>query len=341
MGAKLACYMNGHDLSGKHCSTYLNGLMQEVALQHRACNTMQNHSTCGVALLLLTLGTPMPAASREHLRLQPDDSHASFWLAVMEGNSAAACPEALVAGLFDSYADQFDDHLVNTLGYQTPQLLMELLLQAAAGAGSSSSGCRWQRCVDLGCGTGLMAPLLRSHVGWLEGVDLSAGMVHKARERGLYDVLDVAELVTYLQQHTVKGSAAAGTAQEGRHQQASAGGGVPSCGYDLLVAADVLVYIGDLQPLMQAAAAAAQPGAVLCFSTEQLQEDADGPVGSSAAAEQQGYAVQLTGRYVHSQRYLREVAAATGWQVVAMSTATLRKNGKQPVIGNLCVMKLR
>ncbi len=248
-----------------------------------------------------------------------------------------------MAGLFDSYADQFDDHLVNTLGYQTPQLLMDLLLQTAAGAGSSSSGCRWQRCVDLGCGTGLMAPLLRAHVVWMEGVDLSAGMVDKARQRGLYDGLDVAELVAYLQQDTVEGNAAAGTAaQQGRQQQASHGS-VPRCGYDLLVAADVLVYIGDLRPVMQAAAAAAQPGAVLCFSTEQLQEGAGGPAASSSAAAeaQQGYAVQLTGRYVHSQRYLREVAAATGWEVVAMSTATLRKNVNQPVIGNLCVMKLQ
>jgi predicted TPR repeat methyltransferase len=45
----------------------------------------------------------------------------------------------------------------------------------------------WQLAVDLGCGTGLMGPLLRSHVSVLEGVDLSTAMVEKARERGCYD----------------------------------------------------------------------------------------------------------------------------------------------------------
>jgi SAM-dependent methyltransferase len=65
---------------------------------------------------------------------------------------------------------------------------------------SSSSGPCWRRCVDLGCGTGLMGPLLRPHCGQLCGVDLSAGMVGKARQRGCYDELAVGELVQYLQE---------------------------------------------------------------------------------------------------------------------------------------------
>jgi predicted TPR repeat methyltransferase len=72
------------------------------------------------------------------------------------------------------------------------------LLEAAALAGLGSSPPSWQCCIDLGCGTGLMGPLLRPYVGRLEGVDLSAGMVQKAKDRGCYDKLDVGELVACL-----------------------------------------------------------------------------------------------------------------------------------------------
>lgn len=53
--------------------------------------------------------------------------------------------------------------------------------------------------MDLGCGTGLMGPLLRQHVEHLAGVDLSQGMIDKARERGCYDELAVGELAAHLQ----------------------------------------------------------------------------------------------------------------------------------------------
>jgi predicted TPR repeat methyltransferase len=233
---------------------------------------------------------------------------------------------------------------------------MDLLLEAAAAScsgsgggsgGGGASGSSWRRCVDLGCGTGLMAPLLRPRVGWLEGVDLSAAMVDKARARALYDQLGVAELVAYLQQRREQQEARAG----GTAAAAAAGAGPGSSGgaagggaYDLVVAADVFVYIGNLQPVLQAAAGASAPGALIAFSTEQMQEgggDGGGAAAAAAAAGGLGYEVQLTGRWVHSQRYLREVAAQAGWQVLAMSSAHIRKNAGKPVVGNLCVMRLQ
>lgn len=122
---------------------------------------------------------------------------------------------------------------------------------SGGGAGSSiasSSGGRggagppsWRACADLGCGTGLMGPLLRPDCGRLVGVDLSAGMCDKARARGCYDSVHVCELVEWLQALATGGG------------DASSCGGGGGRGFDLLVAADVLVYIGDLQPLLAAA----------------------------------------------------------------------------------------
>ena len=44
----------------------------------------------------------------------------------MSGDAAAmqAMPADLVAGLFDQYAENFDEHLVKALQYRTPELLM-------------------------------------------------------------------------------------------------------------------------------------------------------------------------------------------------------------------------
>lgn len=132
-------------------------------------------------------------------------------------------------------------------------LLLETASRLAAPAGPGSSGTggsRWRSCADLGCGTGLMGPLLRPSCDWMAGIDLSAGMCDKACERGCYDLVEVAELVEWLQRQQ-----AARQARERMGQRRD--GGAP---FDLLVAADVLVYIGDLRPLLQAAAAAAEPG---------------------------------------------------------------------------------
>lgn len=162
----------------------------------------------------------------------------------------------------------------------------------------------WARCVDLGCGTGLMGPLLRPHTQQLAGVDLSAGMVQKARERGCYDELAVDELVQFLEgaAAAVQQQGEAGWERMGRvangvrlvewwwlHavltqqlvvQPAAAVSSPKWCSnmftcwcccsgaqpFDLLVAADVLVYIGDLASLLTAAANASTNRCVVCGS---------------------------------------------------------------------------
>ena len=148
---------------------------------------------------------------------------------------------------------------MTALGYSTPGKLMRLVLEAAA-AGPGGRA-RWARCADLGCGTGLAGVEARPHVAFLAGCDLSGGMVAEARARlrpggivgggsgggggsgasadvaapsswPLYDRLDVAEIEAWL-----RGPAARG-------------------GFDLVLAADVLVYIGALDGVFRAVAAA-------------------------------------------------------------------------------------
>ncbi|EFJ41883.1 hypothetical protein VOLCADRAFT_98115 [Volvox carteri f. nagariensis] len=284
------------------------------------------------------------AAFRQHLRLHPEHQAAKFWVAAITGDveAMAAAPADMVAGLFDQYADHFDDHLVNKLQYRTPEALRDQLLAVYnSTAVEGSTVPLWKRCIDLGCGTGLMGPLLLPYCTALEGVDLSSGMIDQAAKRGCYNRLAVAELVAFLDAEAVSLSSSTTIANSA----------VP---YDLLVAADVFVYIGDLAPVMRAAAAAAAPGAVLAFSTEALELSPKGKVhrgleaaaaaAAAAAAEAQnpaaaasspaaggggscpGMKLQVTGRYAHSREYLERTGGGYGWEFVSVSQSVIRYN---------------
>jgi predicted TPR repeat methyltransferase len=82
--------------------------------------------------------------------------------------------------------------------------------------------------------------------------------------------------------------------------------------YDLTFAADVFVYLGDLQPLFEAIADRSASGACLLFSTE-LSED-------------QEYVLRSTGRFAHSERYIRKLAEQNGFEIARCKTGNLRKH---------------
>lgn len=215
----------------------------------------------------------------EALRLKPDYAEVAYLLAALRGEAApSAAPGDYVAALFDQYADGFDAHLTGVLGYRTPAMLRALFAPYATAGGLDV--------FDLGCGTGLAGVAFRDVAATLAGVDLSPRMVEKARERGIYDALVVDEVVAALR----------------ARPQA----------WELLVAADVFVYIGDLGPVLAAAQAALRPGGWLLFSVEQ------------AAAK--GFVLREAGRYAHGVGYVRELAARCGLAVRAERAAVLRQN---------------
>ena len=143
-------------------------------------------------------------------------------------------PPGSISGLFDRYAEQFDQHLVEKLDYHVPEMIVE----AVAGAERPE----FLDILDLGCGTGLCGPLLRPMARTLVGVDASPEMTRKARARLVYDQLEIGDIVDVLKKSPIA--------------------------FDLLVAADVLVYLGDLTPFFEAAVSALRPGGMLIFSVE-------------------------------------------------------------------------
>jgi predicted TPR repeat methyltransferase len=245
------------------------------------------------------LGEAARAAShyRTCLRLDPSDRHgAALGLALTGAESTPGkAPDAYVRQLFDDYAEEFDAALVDGLAYRAPELL-EGALRRLLGPPAGSLDV-----LDAGCGTGLAGPALKPFARRLEGIDLSPAMVQKAKSRRLYDHLEVGELVESLRARS------------------------RAC--DLVVAADVLVYLGDLDPVMAAVAAALRPGGVFAFTVER-----DDAILSYRLGPKQ--------RYVHAPAYVQQRAAAAGLEVASMEEAVTRQEAGADVPGLVVLLRL-
>ncbi|MDA1308634.1 MAG: methyltransferase domain-containing protein [Proteobacteria bacterium] len=198
---------------------------------------------------------------------------------------------AFVAGVFDGYAAGFDSHLTDTLGYIGPRVLGEMLDALITSP--------IERAVDLGCGSGLSGLALRPLARQLIGVDLSARMLERARQRGIYDTLHQAEIVTWL------------TRDQGR--------------YGLAMAADVTSYLGDLQPFFQAMAGVLEAGGRLAMTAH---EQADGD-----------FAIVDGETYSHSEAYLHHLAGAAGLVIEQQTRGAMREEKKQPLPTLFLVLK--
>lgn len=226
----------------------------------------------------------------------PDDPIARHLLAAAGGTPAPGrADDAYVRQLFDTFAADFDHHLVDTLAYRAPEVLVAAL-RARLPANATGLDV-----LDAGCGTGLCAPLLRPIARRLVGVDLSTGMVEKARLRGGYDQLDVAELTAHL--------------------------AAQPAAWDVVLSADTLIYFGDLGGVFAAAHAALRPGGWLAFTLEELAPPAT------------GHALGRSGRYQHARDHIGGELARHGFIDTQLSDAVLRKENGQPVAGLVIVTR--
>jgi len=176
------------------------------------------------------------------LEQRPEDESVRYLLAALRGIPLDQAPDAYVRDFFDTYAEDFEQHLVDELGYDNPQQLHACLCH------SSASGTSYAHGLDLGCGTGLSGQAFSDVVAEFDGVDLSSKMLAQAAHKGCYARLHHDSIL---------------------HHLAST-----EATYDFFLATDVFIYVGELGPIFTAAQAVARPQALFCFSTEHL--DADG-----------------------------------------------------------------
>src|ERR1700694_3003108 len=186
------------------------------------------------------------AAFRKAQDADPDDRHgASLRLMLLGAEQLSAMPQAYVRALFDQYARKFETALVDDLGYRGPALLFKAVLAARHAVRKPAF---FKRAIDLGCGTGLAATAFAKEVDHFVGIDLSPRMIEKARATGLYAELEVADMLEGLR---------------GR-REASA---------ELILAADAMVYVADLVPVLKEVRRVLVAGGLLAFTVETYDGD--------------------------------------------------------------------
>lgn len=243
------------------------------------------------------------ACLREVLRLDPGNELATFSLSSLTAQNPERPPESYVTNLFDNHAPRFDTHLVETLRYRVPQALVEIARKHAEANG------RWD-VLDLGCGTGLVGAAFAPFARQLVGVDLSGRMLEKARERNLYGRLEHQDLLSMMNREAASS-------------------------YDIITAADVFIYLGDLSDIVREAARLLRAGGLLVFSVEAIEEAASEGAGSKLARD---YRLLASGRYAHSADYVRRLARDNGFGNLEISAADIRLERGVPVRGWLAML---
>lgn len=236
------------------------------------------------------------AAIGDALRLHPANATLQFKRQALTGEQVPSMPDAMVEKIFNTMANEFDDHLVGRLGYRIPRQLTALLSDWLGNRRPVSV-------LDLGCGTGLFGVEMAAVKSRLVGVDLSARMVEQAHARGTYDRLHVSSIGKYLETFTDE--------------------------FDLVAATDVLIYVGALETMFAGVRARMGPGGRFAFSTE------------SPAVLKDGFCFTSAGRYAHSPAYIRALAEATGFEVVAQEPAVIRTEANVPIEGFVFVLECR
>ena len=174
--------------------------------------------------------------------LAPDHSAARHMVNALAGSPSTQPPTGFVRDLFDHYAKNFDQHLVDVLNYRAPELLLDALKPEIEGRNNLDV-------LDLGCGTGLFGPRIRAYASHLSGIDVSSAMLDRAREKSIYDELREIDILDHLSS-------------------------LAAASFDLLSAVDVLTYLGALEGVIAGARKVLRPGGLLAFTAEE--EDGDG-----------------------------------------------------------------
>ena len=226
------------------------------------------------------------------LALKPNYAIPQHMINSLTGKTSKEPPKEYVKNLFDDYAQKFNDSLVEKLQYKLPFIIKELIIKL------NNANSKFKKVIDLGCGTGLAGPDLIKVSDNLTGIDLSENMIKKAKKLDIYDSLIVGDIVEQLELLEEE--------------------------YDLFVALDVFIYIGEPTNFFNAVKKCCNKNSLFIFSIE-TQED-------------EGYSLLKSSRYAHSHNYILDVAS-NGFRLVDSHNVRLRKEGNNWIDGKIYIFK--
>jgi predicted TPR repeat methyltransferase len=226
------------------------------------------------------------------LQLNPQHTAASHMLNALLGITPDNAPLDYIESIFDGYASNFEENLLKELHYRTPTELFHFYSKQFSEPEN-------HKCLDLGCGTGLAGEAFSSICSELTGVDISNEIIKVAEEKNLYKRLVKNDILTFLN----------------RSKET----------FDLIIAADVFTYMGDLEPLFRACYQQINADGILCFSVEESHGDS--------------FTLKETGRFGHSSDYIENIGEKTDWTMLASKHTKLRKDKNEWILGYLFVLQ--
>ena len=226
------------------------------------------------------------------LRLNPNHEAAQHMLNSLAGHTPDTAPLDYVETIFDNYAETFEDSLLNDLAYQTPT---ELWQQYKILFPDSNR----VQCLDLGCGTGLAAEAFMPCSSNFTGVDISDKILQVADSKSIYTKLVKNDILSFLEQD--------------------------ENAYDLIIAADVFTYMGNLEALFTACFKQSMVNGVMCFSVENTKEAT--------------FSLKDTGRFGHSLSYIEKLCQQAGWTILTSYNSRLRQDRNEWIWGRLFILQ--
>lgn len=231
---------------------------------------------------------------KQALSIEPDNDEVKYVLSAIEqtGNNYLKAPPEYVKHLFDQYADSFEKHLLQNLKYCAHKIIKDNMLEHIKSA-------QKYNILDLGCGTGLCGKECKPYAKHLVGVDLSPQMLEQAKKTEVFDQLFEQDIEGFLMQ---------------------------AANFDIIVAADVLPYIGDLTQILDLARNALNHSGLFIFTVETTHRN-------------QPYYLAESGRYQHNHELIAELVSKTNWTILESTSVVTRTQNFQAVTSRLFVLK--
>jgi predicted TPR repeat methyltransferase len=302
----ISCYQKALELRPDDAEAYNNmGIVlqdqdkvdEAISCYQKALEIAPNHAEAynnmGNALNYQGKLAEAAACFQQAVKLDPENFSAKHYLAAVTGQTTEVAPPGFIKNLFDQYSTRFERHVVETLSYKIPTLLRRTFHTIV------KNELRFKNVIDLGCGTGLAGMEFRVIADRLTGIDISPKMIEEAKKKHVYDILLVGDIIEFLNDTAEK--------------------------YDLFIATDVFIYIGNVERIFDSVQNRSLRGAYFLFSTE--------------SCARNDYVLRRTGRYAHSRIYIQSVAKEHGFVIEMCQSAGIRKERGQWIMGDIFVLK--